>query len=180
MNIKEKMKLIAKRVREESTNRRYASSEEPGVPGVRVVLSRNHHDKELWNAVIDLVLSNSYEELNEIQKVLRSVTIYDLEVRNGGHIQYFVNRGAAQLNELLQALTKIEANEQYDILKEVSATTRPELVGNTKELSECASYFYANNQHNYDQRYYQCNPSTDELSLDFVKAHIDQFVKFED
>jgi hypothetical protein len=69
-------------------------------------------------ALIDLVCEHEYEELDPIQRVAHLAFFYEAEVINGGHLQYFHNRGTEHVEETIDALESIEAREQSLLLKE--------------------------------------------------------------
>jgi hypothetical protein len=58
-----------------------------------------------------------YEELNEKQRVAYLSSIYDGEVNNGGHYQYFENQGVEHTQETISALKIIGARKQSKILE---------------------------------------------------------------
>jgi hypothetical protein len=63
----------------------------------------------IWNTFIDLI-SGRPEDLDPEQRPAHFVLIYDFEVQNGGHLQYFYNHRNAHLEETLSALTHLGAN----------------------------------------------------------------------
>lgn len=75
---------------------------------------------EEWNAFIDLIATEDYENLNQIQRVANLCFWYDSEVQNGGHIQYFENKGTERVYETIKALKSLGASKQAYILGEAS------------------------------------------------------------
>jgi hypothetical protein len=59
-----------------------------------------------------------YEELNEKQRVAFLAKIYDGEVNNGGHYQFFINQGIEHVQETINSLKIIGARKQSKILEE--------------------------------------------------------------
>lgn len=70
----------------------------------------------IWNAFIDLLAMEDYAELSPLQRKAHLVFWYDSEVQNGGHGQYFENRGVEQLPETIQALTDLGLSCQATVL----------------------------------------------------------------
>ncbi|HEX8237880.1 MAG TPA: DUF4375 domain-containing protein [Abditibacteriaceae bacterium] len=170
-------KVMVKQSANQAEGRRYVYSQEPNTPKVRVVLGKEHESWELRNALVDLAFLVPYDELSEMQCVLHLIMRYDSEVHNGGHGQYFANNGTEHLEELLQALRKVGANQQHEILKAASQTTMPKRAKGIRGVLGFVSYAQQNEQYDYDKQYYACKPSADELAIQFAKTNLDQFVK---
>jgi hypothetical protein len=71
----------------------------------------------LWNAFIDIVSMESYDELSDIQKTAQLCFWYDSELQNGGHLQYFLNQGKDNAEKAIIACEKIGAYKQTETLK---------------------------------------------------------------
>lgn len=71
---------------------------------------------EAWNAFINLLAKEKYEDLDEVQRIAHLCFWYDSEVQNGGHLQYFENRGTVFLDETLASLAVLGAECQRRIL----------------------------------------------------------------
>lgn len=77
---------------------------------MRRVVSRVAAEREphlIWNAFVDLVAVEAYEDLTEIQRRAHLVFWYDSEVQNGGHDQYFENCGTQRNGEVIEALERL-------------------------------------------------------------------------
>jgi hypothetical protein len=61
-----------------------------------------------------------YEDLAEEQRAAHLVFWYDAEAFNGGHIQYFQNRGVVHLSETIVALGNLGAACQQLILRDAA------------------------------------------------------------
>jgi hypothetical protein len=59
----------------------------------------------------------NYDELNEKQRVAYLSSLYDGEVNNGGHYQYFENQGIEHAQETINSLNIIGARKQSKILE---------------------------------------------------------------
>lgn len=58
----------------------------------------------VWNAFVDLLATEEYDDLSPVQRKAHLVFWYDSEVQNGGHGQYLENRGVTRLAETVAAL----------------------------------------------------------------------------
>lgn len=72
----------------------------------------------LWNAYIDLLAMEDYRDLSPEQRPAHLVFWYDSEVQNGGHLQYFENRGTGYLAETIEALHLLGATAHEQVLRE--------------------------------------------------------------
>ena len=83
----------------------------------------------VWNAYVDLLAMEDYRDLAEEQRPAHLVFWYESEVQNGGHLQYFENRGTEHLQETVNALGLLGAGCQQQILREAGevlvSRTRP-------------------------------------------------------
>jgi len=75
----------------------------------------------IWNAYVDLLAMEPYDELAEEQRPAHLVFWYESEVQNGGHLQYFENRGTEHLGETVEALGVLDASCQQQILREAGS-----------------------------------------------------------
>jgi hypothetical protein len=124
---------------------------------MRRTVSRRAAEAEphlVWNAFIDLIAVEEYERLSQLQRMAHLVFWYDSEVQNGGHGQYFENRGTQRLGETVQALQALGLTCQADIL-EKAATAR----------SSAPALAVA------DEAYHACQPSTIEALEKHLEDH---------
>jgi hypothetical protein len=69
----------------------------------------------VWNEYVSLLATSNYRDLTEAQRAAHLVFWYDSEVQNGGHLQYFENRGIGQSNEVIAALRRLGAKCHADV-----------------------------------------------------------------
>src|SRR5437899_9848444 len=74
----------------------------------------------VWNAYVDLLAMEDYRDLAEEQRPAHLVFWYESEVQNGGHLQYFENRGTKYLGETIEALGVLGADGHQAILREAA------------------------------------------------------------
>ena len=76
------------------------------------------HPYVLWNDFVDLLATSDYKDLSQTQRVAYLAFLYDSEVQNGGHLQYFENRGTGRVEESIGALDRLGAPCQRDVLRD--------------------------------------------------------------
>jgi hypothetical protein len=135
---------------------------------------------ELWNAFVDLVARENYANLDEVQRLAHLAFWYESEVQNGGHLQYFENRGTTLLDETLAALSALGANCQRGILEEAGraflANSRARIVKPDQYVATAlAGEFDA-----FDSAFYTCEPSIHQLLERYLEQHRDRFVEIVD
>ena len=99
---------------------------------------------------------DAIEKLNEYERIFYVVQLLETEVNNGGFAQYFFNSAGDFANELIDALTKIEAFKTVEICKKAlliydgkvptDKEKREEVLLNLDcddILSECDDAFYS-------------------------------------
>ena len=110
-------------------------------------------------AMIDLVCENDFDELDPIQQTAHLAFYYEAEVINGGHLQYFHNRGATEAARTIEALQSIGALEPSLILKEALERYNAIPRERPKSLEE---YHEIEIQHEFldlDNRFYRDMPA---------------------
>jgi Domain of unknown function (DUF4375) len=72
----------------------------------------------VWNAFVDVLTMEDYDDLSPEQRPAHLVYWYESEVQNGGHLQYFENRGTEHLAATVKALGSLGAICQQQVLRE--------------------------------------------------------------
>jgi hypothetical protein len=133
---------------------------------------------EAWNAFVNLLSTEKYQDLNEVQRVAYLCFWYDSEVQNGGHLQYFENRGTAFLRETLAALAALGADCQRQILdaagllitmneSERGIETVDDYVGAARDGRFAA----------FDSAYYACKPDVESLLAGYFERNKSDFIE---
>ncbi|MGP0020563.1 MAG: DUF4375 domain-containing protein [Candidatus Sulfotelmatobacter sp.] len=122
----------------------------------------------VWNAYVNLLAMEPHDELTEEQRPAHLVFWYESEVQNGGHLQYFENRGTEHLQETVDALELLGANCQKKILEEAGEL----FLGRERSPIASVEDFVAAEQEGeftaFDRRFYACSPPLP----DRLKAHL--------
>jgi hypothetical protein len=130
----------------------------------------------VWNAFIDLIGMEKYEDLSEDQRPAHLVFKYDVEVYNGGHDQYFHNRGVKHLSETLTALTQLGAVCQHTVLREAADRFFGRPRENARSLSEFVAQAQEREYSDLDARIDACSPSLHEHLEDHLNRNQSIFV----
>ncbi|MGA2662962.1 MAG: DUF4375 domain-containing protein [Verrucomicrobiota bacterium] len=135
---------------------------------------------ELWNAFVDIAARENYADLDGVRRVAHLSFWYEAEVQNGGHLQYFENRGSALLDETLAALRALGANCQRGVLEEAGhvflAKSRARIVAAQQYVvTALTGEFDA-----LDSAYYACEPSIHWLLERYLKRHREHFIEIAD
>jgi hypothetical protein len=128
----------------------------------------------IWNAFVNILAMEDYQNLSQEQRTAYLVFWYDCEVQNGGHLQYFVNRGTEYLTEAIEALGVLGATRQQQILREASegwlSRDRPRIL-NLQEFSNAALEGEFNL---FDSRFYACPTTLQEI----LETYLNRYQKF--
>jgi len=135
---------------------------------------------EAWNAFVNLLAKESYRDLDEVQRVAHLCFWYDSEVQNGGHLQYFENRGMLLLNETQAALLFLGAECQSAVLKtarQLFGNKPRERIGTVEDYVAIAhiSEFAAS-----DSAYHACRPTIQKLLADYFEKNKSHFIEVTD
>ena len=84
------------------------------------ILAAEKEPHLVWNAFIDLIAVEGYEDLSVTQRKAHLVFWYDSEVQNGGHGQYLENQGTQRLRETIAALHELGLPCQGRVLERVA------------------------------------------------------------
>ncbi len=137
-------------------------------------IDRNALEKEpylLWNAFIDILAMESYEDFSPIQRPVHLVFWYDSEVQNGGHGQYFENCGLDRLDETVRALTDLGLPCQARLLSRATA-----ILKRLKPGQEWDDVLEDSLIAELDNAYYQCRPTVPEALERHLAEHTAEYI----
>jgi len=130
----------------------------------------------IWNAYVDLLAMESCEDLTSDQRPAHLVFWYESEVQNGGHLQYFENRGAKHLAETIDALGLLKAGCQQRVLREASALWLAHDRQHIQTAGEFCRIALGNEFGAFDSRYHACSPTLEECLAAYLEHHQSLFV----
>ena len=139
-----------------------------------------HKPYEAWNAYVNLLAKENYEDLDEVQRIAHLCFGTDSEVQNGGHLQYFENRGAVFLDETLAALVVLGAECQRAVLETAGRlfSTKPR-----DQIETVEDYVAAAHGSEYaasDSAYHACKPAIQKLLADYFERNKSHFIEVTD
>ena len=132
-----------------------------------------------WNAFIDLIATENYEDLADEQRIAHLAFFYDSEVQNGGHFQYFVNAHAQRASETIAALRGVGADDQAsilaDALKRWDRRPRPKISTAKDFVSAGQSMFV-----DLDSCFHDSTPSIRQCLERYLDDHEPMFIEYTD
>jgi hypothetical protein len=132
---------------------------------------------EAWNAFIDILAMERYDDLSAVQRIAQLCFWYDSEVQNGGHLQYFENRGIKQLDDTLVALGVIEANCQKDLLNAASRLFCRHPRTKIRTVDEYVAEARRGEFDALDSAFYACAPPIQELLATYFRQNESHFIE---
>jgi hypothetical protein len=150
---------------------------------IKITLSKSEliaKEYLIWNAFIDIVALEDEANLTLLQKIAKRAFVYDSEVQNGGHQQYFENLRLTNYSEIVKSLMSMNAPTQADILQRAAtlfqSKERPPIEGKF-QYSEIA---LEGEFDKLDREYYEASPTLTELMKDYLIKNINEFIRFTD
>jgi hypothetical protein len=131
---------------------------------------------EIWNAFVDLLAREDYEDLSEIQRAAHLVFWYDSEVQNGGHLQYFENRGTEHLPQTIVALRHLGAECQQLVLRDAGDLFLSRERTEIRTAEEYCATALEGEFSECDSRFYNCSPDLTERLKTHLALHESSFV----
>lgn len=129
--------------------------------------------------VFDALDNQGFDQLPGPQKHYYAVFIYDAEVNNGGHSQYFVNSSGDHWRSALEGLTAIGANARAKILHEATSLfgTAGPSVDNDPRHRQLARFSKQQDKSldELDSRYYSCDENIDALLAQYALKNKEHF-----
>ena len=114
---------------------------------------------EVWNAFVNLLWMERYEDLSPEQRPAQLVIKYEGEVQNGGHLQYFENGRGEHLDETISALGLLGATSQQQVLREAAALWKSRARPRVQTAQEFCETALEGEFSELDRRFYDCTPS---------------------
>jgi len=101
------------------------------------------------------------------------------KVQNGGHLQYFENRGLAQLGETLTALEKLGALCHLHVLEAAAERRRASTKDRIHTVEEYISRALEGEYNEDDSAYGNCQPGMNEYLEAYLSEKLNEFVKLD-
>jgi hypothetical protein len=152
-----------------------------------IELSKSEVEKTpylVWNSFIHLIALSEYKDLTNIQMTASLAFNYDSEVQNGGHLQYFENTAKIYpnqenllINATVDALKYLGAIEQEKILSSASKIYYSQDRKHPKTVEEYCATALEEEFGDFDNSYYETEPSITNLLEKYLEVHLTEFVK---
>ena len=131
----------------------------------------------IWNGFVHIIAQHDNPELSAVQRPAALVFLYENEVQNGGHYQYFENYKGADLVETIEALGILNATVQQQILREAgevwfSCSREP-----VESVQEFCDRELDGEFSSFDSRFYDCVPNLVQCMDAYLRSHLESFIR---
>jgi len=130
----------------------------------------------VWNAFVDVLAMEDFERLSPEQRPAHLVFWYESEVQNGGHFQYFENRGTEHLAATIEALGLLGAACQQRVLREAGELWLSRSRPRVQTAEEFCDEALEGEFESFDSRFHDCSPSLQECLEEYLERHQALFV----
>ncbi|BDI30294.1 hypothetical protein CCAX7_23450 [Capsulimonas corticalis] len=159
-------------------NESWIVTEEDGRKVTRRVVFGEAPDRDAddWNSMVDLGFVLPRERQTPLQRVAGDALKYDGEVLNGGHLQYFENRGEAHAEDTIRALEALGARDHQAILTAALAAWRGQ---SRKPIRSALEYSRKANEGEFDaldSQYYAAQPDLNSYLRAYLAKNRDGFI----
>ncbi len=130
----------------------------------------------VWNAYVDLLATSAHAELTPVQRIPHLAFLYDNEVQNGGHWEYFQNQQLLFLDDTLAALEGLGAvNHRRLLIRAVAQLKRT----GRRALRPADSHDVAvrDEFRGLDDEFCALAPTVTEFLERYLDRHKDEFVE---
>jgi Domain of unknown function (DUF4375) len=117
----------------------------------------------VWNAFVHLLAFAEESELSDEQIPAWHAFRYESEVQNGGHMQYFLNRGVPEASRAVISLRRLGANEFANILSGALALWESKERQNPGSIEEYVEEALLLEFEGYDNRFGDAQPPLVEI-----------------
>ena len=124
----------------------------------------------IWNAFIDLLAMSEPEELSAAQRPAQLAFWYESEVQNGGHLQYFLNRGPGEAESAIAALEGIGAADHSRVLRAAFETLQAASRRSPVSAEEYSQVALEGEFDIYDSQFYAAPPL-----MDVLESHLNVY-----
>jgi Domain of unknown function (DUF4375) len=132
-----------------------------------------------WNAYIDLLAMSELADLEPRQRPAHLVFWYLSELENGGHFQYFENRGLELVPETIAALQTLRADALAETLAQALNVASHREWGGIVTVDEFISEALEGTFADLDRAYSAATPSAEDALKQHLQEHRDWFIEIE-
>lgn len=135
----------------------------------------------VWNTFVKVCCWGGLD-YSPTQRIAHLAFIYDAEVQNGGHHQYFENQGMAYARETLLALDLLGSEAQHRILED--AIRKHEQINPEELRSDSLEDFVESAREGHfqvhDDSYDACKPELDAYLKAWLDSNLADFIEWTD
>lgn len=132
-----------------------------------------------YQVASDALRERGFEALSTPRKHYLAVFLYDGDVRNGGHAQYFVNSYSDHWKEALEGLGAIGARARADILRRAIELFGPQEPSENRNTRHRQIARFSRRQNAaldaLDKEYYACDENVEAMLKLYAIDHSDEF-----
>jgi hypothetical protein len=133
----------------------------------------------LWNAYVKLCFWYD-PDYTPAQQAASQAMLYDAELQNGGHFQYFENHGLAVAREAVLALDRLGARRQKETLegairKHEQVNPKEKRVESVADFSEVA---LKGHYDEFDRAYSNLSPPLEEYLKAWLDSNLHEFIEW--
>lgn len=128
-----------------------------------------------WNAFVDLLALEELENLSPLQQNVSAIFLYNDEVENGGHLQYFLNQGIEHARITLEALKTFNHNAAIILQHALSKLDQVDL-STIEDVDDYVEMALDDHFDDYDQQHCNLKPDLVELIREILEKHEDEFL----
>lgn len=130
----------------------------------------------VWNEFVDILAMSEYAELSTKQRPPHLVFWYYSEVENGGHMQYFENRGTRRIKETVAALELLGGSCHAKVLSRAAAQFSSRRRSKIRSVEKYVETALQGEFDRFDREYAKCRPPLDKALEAYLTKNRSEFV----
>ena len=130
----------------------------------------------VWNEFVDILAMSQYAHLSTKQRPAHLVFWYYSEVENGGHMQYFENRGTARITETVAALELLGCSCHAKVLTGAVTQLKSRPRSRIRSVEEYVETALQGEFDRFDDEYAKCQPTLDKALEGYLARNQSEFV----
>ena len=135
-------------------------------------------DDEMISTLLMQLGAEDFDSLNESQKVVYTAAAFEMEVLNGGVVQFLSNEAKSAAPYVCQALEKLGAEEHLSILQQMLEQNKVDLNDLSAFVTDDLEVFSKlYDQYDFEafDSAYEDLPSMPDLIRSYIQSHMDEF-----
>lgn len=135
-------------------------------------------DDEIISTLLMQLGAEDFDNLNESQKVVYTAAALEMEVLNGGMVQFLSNEAKSAAPYVCQALEKLGAEEHLSILQQMLEQNKVDLNDLSAFVTDDLEVFSKlYDQYDFEafDSAYEDLPSMPDLIRSYIQSHMDEF-----